>query len=192
MTPNQLQQELAGLQKLVAFAEGDSDLFPVLLLKTGRGLITTASSANTRLLTLSPRQIAVLQTELRAFMRDLAHTGQAHTIAPYTVGFMVATHAPDPPARGPRRVRQAASLLVDGDPRDVLWYQTEKVLTAVGLERLRLCPAPECGRAFVRVTQKRFCSTRCQTRIYMRERRAKDKAEEERFLHGTKTRTRRR
>jgi hypothetical protein len=194
MAPNQLQQELTGLRKLVAFAEGETNLFPVLVLKAGQGLIVTSSSSNRRVLALSSRQIQSLQSELRAFLRSLAGTGQANTVAPYTVGFSAGTHPPDTSGRPSRRAiaPRVASLLIDGQPRDVLWYQMEKVLTAGGLERLRVCPAPECGRAFVRVTQKKFCSTRCQTRIYMRIRRAEDRAEEERFLHGKKTRTRRR
>ncbi len=49
------------------------------------------------------------------------------------------------------------------------------MLTSVPLETLQRCPA--CGKAFVRVTRKRFCSTRCQSRIYMRQLRAAERAD---------------
>ncbi len=39
MTTTSLQDELAALQGMVAFAEGETSTFPVLLWKTGDGLI---------------------------------------------------------------------------------------------------------------------------------------------------------
>jgi predicted RNA-binding Zn ribbon-like protein len=38
-----------------------------------------------------------------------------------------------------------------------------------GIERLRLCPAPSCGRAFVDLTKnrsRRFCDTQCANRVH--------------------------
>jgi hypothetical protein len=35
----------------------------------------------------------------------------------------------------------------------------------------------DCGKVFVRVTRKRFCSQQCQSRLYMRQLRAKERAE---------------
>ncbi len=115
-------------------------------------------------------------------------------IAPLRITLIVVTHAPDTPPKGrrARRSPQAASLVVDGGPRDVLFDQTSCVLTSVPLETLQRCPA--CGKAFVRVTRKRFCSTRRQSRIYMWQLRAAERAERDAFTkagrHGASTRAR--
>jgi len=51
---------------------------------------------------------------------------------------------------------------------------TEKLIEAVTsavekqMERLRVCEAPDCQRAFLKQTRGRFCSTRCQQRMNMR------------------------
>jgi hypothetical protein len=52
---------------------------------------------------------------------------------------------------------------------DLLPMQTYLVTRLIGRERLRLC---ECGRPFVRIGKRRFCSERCQKRVYMKRRRA--------------------
>ncbi len=72
---------------------------------------------------------------------------------------------------------------VGGSPLDLLLYQIIRVLEAVGAGNLLACP--ECGRVFVKVTKKVFCSTRCQSRVYMRGYR-------ERGYEPKATRTRRR
>jgi predicted nucleic acid-binding Zn ribbon protein len=190
MTTNSLQNNLKALQRLVAFAEGETTTFPVLLLRAGDGLVSASSDALKRVAVLTPRQIEVLQAELRLFLRGAAG-GNARMIAPMHITLTVVTHAPDTPPKGrrARRSPRAASLVIDGAPRDVLFDQTNRVLPSVALEALQLCPA--CGKAFVKVTQKRFCSTKCQSRIYMRQKRADERAEKERFI-GQATRTRRR
>jgi hypothetical protein len=193
MRPNSLQDNLIALQRLVTFAEGETATFPVLVLKAGDGLVTAASSALKQVAALTPRQIEVLQTELRFFLRAAA-VGNARMMAPMHISLTVVAHAPDtsPKGRRARRVPRAASLLIDGAPRDLLFDQTNRVLPNVALEALQVCPG--CGKAFVRVTQKRFCSQRCQSRIYMRQLRAKQRAADERFKkgirHGKATRTR--
>jgi hypothetical protein len=61
-----------------------------------------------------------------------------------------------------------------------LLYQTVRLLETVGLEKLHACPAPKagtrgtepCGRVFLKVTKKRYCSSRCQMRHYQRRDRA--------------------
>lgn len=45
------------------------------------------------------------------------------------------------------------------------WLQLLRVVHRAGPNRLRTC---QCGRLFVRVGKRRFCSERCQTRDYMR------------------------
>jgi hypothetical protein len=84
---------------------------------------------------------------------------------------------------------------VYGTPIDRFSYQIVRVLETGGAAKLSACPAPECGRIFLKVTKKRFCSQRCQSRIYMRQLRAAERAEREAFTqkgvrHGKTTRTR--
>ncbi len=85
---------------------------------------SAASRALKRVAVLTARQIKVLQTELRSFLRDAA-SGRAAMIAPLRITLIVVTHAPDTPPKGrrARRSPQAAWLVVDGGPRDVLFNQ---------------------------------------------------------------------
>lgn len=83
---------------------------------------------------------------------------------------------------------------VHGSPLDLFAYQLVRVLEAGGAKKLSACPAPECGRIFLKVTRKRFCSQRCQSRIYMRQLRAAERAERDALTKGARygktTRTR--
>jgi hypothetical protein len=76
---------------------------------------------------------------------------------------------------------------------DRMLYQLLRVLQTVGAEKLLRCPGrnrgQRCGRLFLKVTQKRFCSTRCQARDVMQKKRAAMKAPQEK-AHGKTTRTR--
>lgn len=61
----------------------------------------------------------------------------------------------------------------------------------VGLDKLQVCQAPlagrddaMCGRLFLKVTRKEYCSPRCQSRTYMRKYNPKGSR------HGKTTRTR--
>jgi hypothetical protein len=78
---------------------------------------------------------------------------------------------------------------------DQFRYQLVRLVQTVGVEKILRCAAPRarstepCGRIFVKATRKEFCSTRCQTRTYMRthpDRTREDKND------GKTTRTRRR
>ena len=62
--------------------------------------------------------------------------------------------------------------MVDGPLRDRFRFSVLRILNTVGVDKLAICPAPDCGRLFVRVTRKEYCSTRCQSRLYMRKYRA--------------------
>lgn len=84
---------------------------------------------------------------------------------------------------------------VHGSPLDRFCYQIVRVLETGGAAKLLACPAPECGRIFLKVTKKRFCSPRCQSRIYMRQVRTDERAERDArrgkgLAHGQTTRTR--
>jgi hypothetical protein len=62
---------------------------------------------------------------------------------------------------------------VTGEAEARLPYQIVRVLEAVGPDRLLKCPA--CGRMFVKVTKKSYCSTRCYGTAYMKVYRAEQK-----------------
>jgi hypothetical protein len=51
----------------------------------------------------------------------------------------------------------------------MLVLQVLRLLQFVGVTRLKIC---DCDRLFVQVGKRRFCSERCQTRVYMRRFRA--------------------
>jgi hypothetical protein len=75
------------------------------------------------------------------------------------------------------------TFAVHGEPVDVYLYQLVQLLRDVGVDRLALCPAhlprstKRCGRLFVKVTKKHFCSARCQSRAYMTQKRDRERRE---------------
>jgi hypothetical protein len=66
-------------------------------------------------------------------------------------------------------------LRLDGDTGDLVWFGLINLIRAAGVDRLQFCSAPDCEqfhgrrRIYARVGRREFCSTRCQKRIYMRE-----------------------
>jgi hypothetical protein len=52
--------------------------------------------------------------------------------------------------------------------RDFVLFRLLTLLENVGIDRLRTCPARNCGHVFFRTTRKEFCSTRCQKREWQR------------------------
>jgi hypothetical protein len=84
---------------------------------------------------------------------------------------------------------------VFGDWKTGKWQQIEtgslcdlwiarlfELVDRVAIDKIRQCPDPDCGRYFVKVTRKRYCSTRCQRRVYMRQLRATARAERAREI----------
>ena len=142
-------------------------------------------------------QIEHLRTELRGIVRRLA-AGESPNVLLGPLEVQLFRHSLEKLGKRRSGGRQSKPPSVAGQPRDVFMYLTTWLLTSAAAHRLSVCPAPECGRAFVKVTQKRFCSTLCQSRIYMRTRRAQERAEAEAFLnagrkgrqHGKATRPR--
>jgi hypothetical protein len=142
------------LRVLIAFAEGEQNNFADLV--RGGKAFATGPSLNA-LGRLTPRQVAALKSDLRAFVRFLAGgSATEHQDGPRIQVELV-------PAKAGNRV----SLFVNGEPRDVVLYQTLTMVEAVGIDRLRLCPAPDCGRAFVKVGRREYCSPRCQRRVFL-------------------------
>jgi hypothetical protein len=165
MTPNQLQTSHDALRFIVEFAQAD-------------------------ILHAAPRQLATLEKGVQRFLdrdsdphwyhrgefdrqaleklRERAARvltriatepeGERVTVAGSLELSFVAIRQPD------KRIR----VIVLGSPFDRLPYLIIRLLEAVGVEKLRTCAAPDCGRMFLKVTRKAHCSARCQSRVYMR------------------------
>jgi CGNR zinc finger len=138
------------LRALVALAE-DERVSPETIARTGRAYILPASLAALRALT--PPQAHALKRQLRDFLHAMAASDAAEQ------RFQVAFVA----AGGPAGI----VLFAEGDPREVLLYQASTILQAIGTDRLRRCPAPDCGRVFVKVGRREYCSDRCQRRVFV-------------------------
>jgi hypothetical protein len=78
------------------------------------------------------------------------------------------------------------NLDVDGSLRDKVVYRLMSLLAETGLDRLLSCPASGCGRLFLKLTRKEFCSSRCQSRSYMQRFRAKEPEQEQERQHPIK------
>ena len=179
---NPLQRDLRALQRLVDFAEGASAVMPAVLVESEQGLVTIGSSSLKKAKAMTAGEIRTLRIELRDKLRAIARGADSIVvITTNQLHFHLGKHAPARPRpreKGARPDdRQFASAIVDGPPRDVFLYLAIRVLTTVAIERLHVCPDVDCGKVFVRVTRKRFCSQQCQSRLYMRQLRAKERAE---------------
>jgi CGNR zinc finger len=144
------------LRALVALAE-DERVSPETIARTGRAYILPPTLAALRALT--PPQVQMLKQELREFFHAMAQGDVAARAQTQEQRFNVAFVA----ASGPSGI----VLFVEGDPRDVLLYQASTFLQAIGTDRLRRCPAPDCGRVFVKVGRREYCSERCQRRVFI-------------------------
>ena len=77
----------------------------------------------------------------------------------------------------PKNSRRWGVMEKHGPPRDLLLYRVMTLIDALGAGKLDACRSPlrteegedvECGRVFVKVGRKQFCSPRCSRRDYMR------------------------
>lgn len=59
-------------------------------------------------------------------------------------------------------------FMVYGSPQDTFRYLLVRLLERVAVDRLRRCPNSACGRFFVKRGRREYCSTRCQSAVYMR------------------------
>ena len=134
------------------------------------GLINRDAPEPAAVEAFSPLLIRELQARLIQILMPLATQPQPPAAVRLTLARL--------PEVGIVAVRDGHTVRVHvmGSPVDRLTYQLIRVLEAVGVERLRVCAAPDCGRLFWKVTRKEFCSTRCQSRHYMRGYRATDAA----------------
>ena len=137
----------------------------------------------------SAEALQALQATIRALLYKLVDQGFA-VVERNVKTLLVRAGQPRRPAANyqPATVDQ----VIDVSPiADRFLNRVIRSLEDVGLENLQVCQAPlagsddaTCGRLFLKVTNKEFCSTRCQARTYMRGYIPKGSR------HGKKTRTR--
>lgn len=167
MTRDRLQRELHALRRLVDWIEADDPTradFPFVI-EFGHALFTVGTSGLTQIKTMTRQAVDLVRAELRAIVRGLA-AGQAVTVQPLRIGYSLVPHV------GTQSVSTIVEGARDGQGRDYLLAIAVAALNTAAIGHLRLCPAPDCGKAFVKLTKQQFCSTRCQSRAYMRQRRA--------------------
>lgn len=97
-----------------------------------------------------------LQTETRDLLMHLAD-GQPHEMD-FSLRLLVA-----------RRTDGDVLALWDGQLRDRFLYRLVQMLERQGIQKLQKCSRPDCGNLFLKVTSKAYCSTKCQSRQYMRQ-----------------------
>jgi hypothetical protein len=162
--------DLRTLRQLVAFAEGGAD-DAALLAEAMRGLVALQRSTRqtTRALRLlTADELRPLKPNLRAFIRYAATPqGRDDISADETLHPIAVTLLP---LLGPLKQAKGRWRLlfkVSGTPRDVLLFQVGTLIAAVGEERLQFCPAPDCGKAFIKIGRREYCSIRCQRRVFV-------------------------
>ncbi len=131
----------------------------------------------------TPTEVEELRLELRAFLRALAGGSWAM-----------------PPSFKPtltllREASRTRLLVTNGEPRDVTLYLAAAIAQEAGVDRLRCCPAPDCGKVFVKIGRREFCSFTCQRRVYIKNydpfaakpMRSRARGKERQQHHGRKT-----
>jgi hypothetical protein len=127
-------------------------------------------------------EVEAVQLQLRAFLRALAGATPI-TLEPFTPTLHV--------FREGAKVRVAVS----GNPRDVTLYLAAAIAQEAGIDKLLRCGKAECGKVFVKIGRREFCSSECQRTKYLstydssaaRARRTRKKG----ARHGKTKRTRR-
>ena len=148
------RQVIDQLRQVVAFVQGASTRVDKLA-ALGRAYVM--EPARTKLRALTPEQVQQLKHETDTFLRIVG--GKTESVAAARVRVDIV----------PVKAGGVVSLLVDGEPRDVLLYQIGSLLTLIGIERLKVCSAPDCRRPFLKVGRREYCSTRCQRRVFLRD-----------------------
>jgi hypothetical protein len=122
----------------------------------------------------TPADITVLQKRTRALLQALVMCG--HVTVDRRVRTMLVRAGP-PMKPVPNYTSPRQDVIVDvSELTDRFINRLIRAFENVGLEKLQVCQAPApgrhddaiCGRLFLKVTRKEYCSTRCQSRTYMR------------------------
>jgi len=177
--------EQQAFRELIEYAEDTGPRFarhkggyPLHWLYAGDGMVTEATLG--ALLKLRAPELEALRLEVRALLRFLAGAESEERVAARVqVEVWAAKTDPVPASPVGRRLRarrvgrrgasasKAVTHFIHGAPRDAVLYQVILLLGRIGgAERLRLCPAPDCGRVFLKVGRRDFCSDRCRQRVY--------------------------
>jgi CGNR zinc finger len=159
MAPNPLQEPIDALRFLVEFAQTDLGRMtprPLVALERRVQDFVHRESPPADLAgpTLHRIGLGVLQERALPILADIAKERPLTFANDLVLTFWVF------------RDRTGIRVEVGGSDLDRFLYQIIRVLEAVGVDRLKSCP--ECDRLFIKVTKKKFCSTRCQSRAYMR------------------------
>lgn len=195
MISNHVRQHVEDLQFAIAFAQMDlesasSKELQRIAQRMDALLNPERPTRWTKPPELDSPALARLQTTALDFLREMLEAG--HVQVDLNLRFWAARDLrPGAPPqsraeRDPRAYVSKVGILVYGQLRDWLLYRVIRLFEELGAEKLQMCPAPDCGRLFFKVTRKEFCSTRCQTRIYMRKKRQEEKEEQ----HASVRRTR--
>jgi hypothetical protein len=191
MKANQLRLATKYLEAAIQFAQVDLSKLPGKGLDTAERIVQRIihrTEPATQVLpgALDRRTLTALQARALELLRSIATPGPSRiTIAGDLLLTFIAVREKD----------ASVSVRVSGHALDRFQYQLIRLLEDAGVEKLLTCPAPDCGRIFLKVTKKRFCSQRCQSRIYMRQVRAVERADRDALTtkgarHGQTTRTR--
>jgi hypothetical protein len=172
--------EQRALRQLIEYAEDTAPIgvhmmpMPTWWMTAGDGAVTGATYGE--LFKMSIAELEALRLDVRALLRFLAGADSDWRVAtrvPIELWPARTDPMPGPPGgrrrRGPAKPgAKVVTHFIHGTVRNVLLYQVVTLLVRVGgVERLRLCPAPDCGRSFLKVGRRDFCSDRCRRRVFL-------------------------
>src|SRR5262245_58589927 len=166
------------LRRLMAFAAGAKD-DPVALV-TSADYVKPLGVSVTVVRPLTADQIEGARGQLRYVLQILSGYSRGIPGTFHQLGHL-ACSVRLTAWEGPRWTMDVGANLADA-----LKFMVYSALLVVGMNRLRSCPAPDCGRLFVKVGRREYCSARCQHRHYY----VKPKPRKDR--HGQATRQKRR
>jgi hypothetical protein len=178
------------LDRVVVFAEGGTEQGElagrrVLLDLLEHGPAVVVSDAAHELTSWDSSQLQQLQGRLRTFLRGVVGLTDAEEglVPEVTIGRLTFGVTP---------VRRSSVVVtVDGAAGDVVLFQLVQLLQATGAGRLRRCAAADCSKVFAKTGRREFCSAVCQSRIYMRALRQRERGRNSRRRqHGKTTRKR--
>lgn len=135
------------------------------LLDSDLGDLVIASDSQRELASWDAASVAASQRELRGLLLSLVRLRDSEDggiVPQFPLGDLAIAPIPND-AR--------IVLAIDGAARDLVRYKFLQLLGIVGTEQLRRCAAGDCGRIFIKVGRREYCSNTCQKRTYMRERR---------------------
>lgn len=179
MSPNQLDTPLKALHFAIDFAQADlervalSEVQKQVIRFLCRPLLPALGDGLGQGFGLSPAptraDLQRIQADVLTLLTGVVNPTVVFPLKLPTLGFL-----PVQP-KGWKAIPPGTVLVsVGGSTRDRFLYRVIRLLEELGLENLSACPAPlaktekVCGRLFFRVTQKKFCSTRCQSRVNSR------------------------